>query len=173
MEQTLLLNATYEPLQVVSWKRAIRMLFQQKVEVVENYAREIHSVTLTLKVPSVIRLLHYVRVRRYHSHVKFSRTNLFARDKFRCQYCGERFPPSDLTYDHVLPVASGGRKSWENIVTSCIPCNRRKGDRTPEEARMILLKKPNAPTSFPAKAMLLLNRIQAPDCWKAYIFCDS
>lgn len=173
MEHTLLLNTTYEPLQVVSWKRAIRMMFQEKVEVVEHYNREIRSVTLSLKVPSVVRLLHFVRVRHYHPQVKFSRNNLFARDKYRCQYCGRRHTAAELTYDHVFPVARGGRKNWQNIVTSCITCNRHKGNRTPEEAGMALLRRPTAPHSFPARAQLLFSRIPAPDCWKVYIFSAS
>lgn len=170
MDRTLLLNATYEPLQVVSWQRAIRMLFQQKAEVVENYAREIRSVRFAMKVPSVIRLIHFVQVHRAHHQVKLSRVNLFARDRFRCQYCGRRPPTSLLTYDHILPVARGGRKTWENIVTACIPCNHRKGNRTPEEAGMALLKKPLAPNSFPIRIQLLFQRLQTPDSWKSYIF---
>ncbi len=170
MSQTLLLNATYEPLQVVTWQRAVRMIYQDKVEVLEQYSREIHSVRIVMKVPSVVRLRHYVRVRHSHTRVKFSRQNLFARDKFRCQYCGRRLPVADLTYDHVVPVARGGRKSWENIVTSCIPCNRRKANHTPEEVGMQLLKSPAAPASFPARAQLLFSRMQPPHCWRMYIF---
>jgi 5-methylcytosine-specific restriction endonuclease McrA len=76
-----------------------------------------------------------------------------------------------LTYDHVVPVARGGQTSWENIVTSCLACNRRKGNRTPEEAGLRLLKRPLAPLGFPAKVQLVLARVQAPDAWKQYIFC--
>jgi 5-methylcytosine-specific restriction endonuclease McrA len=170
MNQTLLLNATYEPLQIVSWKRAVKMHFQEKVEILEHHSREIRSVRMSMKVPSVIRLVSYAHVRRRHIAIRFSRQNLFARDKFRCQYCGDRFSIPDLTYDHVVPVARGGRKTWENIVTSCITCNREKGNRTPEEAGMQMLKRPTAPLGFPAKIQLLFHRIQAPDCWRAYIF---
>lgn len=170
MHQTLLLNATYEPLQVVSWKRAVRMLFQDKVEVVEVYEHRIHSVSLTIHVPAVIRLVHYVKVRRAHARVKFSRTNLFARDRYRCQYCGSKYPARELTYDHVVPVARGGRKSWENIVTCCVDCNRRKGNRTPIEAGLKLLKQPRAPIGFPSKVQFLLSKTTAPEPWKTYIF---
>lgn len=170
MDQTLLLNATYEPLQVVSWRRAIRMLFQEKVEVVEEYDRRIRSISLSIPMPSVIRLLHYVKVGREHAKVKFSRHNLFVRDHYRCQYCGQQFHAVRLTYDHVIPVARGGAKNWENIVTSCVNCNREKGNRTPEEAGFRLLKKPAAPVGFPTKIHFLLSRSRAPDCWKAYIF---
>ncbi|UCF37788.1 MAG: HNH endonuclease [Acidobacteriota bacterium] len=173
MERTLLLNTTYEPLQVVSWRRAVKMLFQEKVELVEAYERKVRSVTLAVAVPSVIRLLHYVKVRPFHSQVRFNRPNLYGRDKYRCQYCGERLPAAELTYDHVIPVARGGRKSWENIVTCCVPCNRKKGDRTPEEVGFHLRKKPRAPIGFPAKVRLLVAQVQAPECWKSYIFWED
>jgi len=170
MDQTLLLNATYEPLQVVPWRRAIKMLFQEKVEVVEVYDRSVRSISLSIRMPSVIRLLHYVKVRREHAKVRFSRHNLLIRDRYRCQYCGRQLRAAHLTYDHVIPVARGGGKNWENIVTSCVNCNRLKGNRTPEEAGLRLLKRPSAPMGFPTKIHFLLSRSRAPDCWKAYIF---
>lgn len=170
MTSTLVLNATYEPLQIVSWKRAVRMLFQQKVEVVAEYEQEVRSVSVTLKMPSVLRLLHYVKVRPHHNRVKFSRANIYARDGYRCQYCRRRPSTSELTYDHVIPVARGGPKSWENIVTCCIPCNRKKGNRTPEEAGMKLLKAPKAPSGFPHKIRFHFQQRQAPESWRDYIF---
>ena len=130
MEQTLVLNATYEPLRIVSWQKAITLLFQGKVEVIANYDREIRGVTVRVKLPSVLRLLRHVRMKRPFADVPFSRANVYARDEHRCQYCGRRLPPSQLTFDHVVPVARGGHKGWDNIVTCCIPCNRRKGDQT-------------------------------------------
>lgn len=170
MERTLLLNATYEPLQVVSWQRALRMLFLRKAEVVECYSREVRSVRCSFRVPSVIRLVHFVNVKRIHHQVKLSRANLFSRDQFRCQYCGRRPVAAQLTCDHVMPVARGGRKTWENIVTACVPCNHRKGNRTPEEAGMALLKKPVAPHGFPVRVQVLFQRVQPPDSWMTYIF---
>jgi 5-methylcytosine-specific restriction endonuclease McrA len=170
MDSTLVLNATYEPIQIVSWKKALRMLFQEKVEVVEVYDQEVRSVSLSIKLPSVLRLLHYVKVKRHHNRVKFTRSNLYARDRFRCQYCGKRFPSVSLTYDHVIPVARGGQKNWENIVTCCVPCNRKKGNRSPEEAGMKLLKRPKAPSGFPHKIWFHFQQRQAPDTWKSYIF---
>ena len=134
MEQTLLLNATYEPLRVVHWQKAITLWCQGKVEIVSTYDREVRSVTFSIKLPSVIRLLRRIRVRRTVEYVPFSRANIYARDNHSCQYCGDAFPTSELTFDHVVPVAQGGRKDWENIVTCCITCNRRKGGRTPEQA---------------------------------------
>ena len=140
MEQTLLLNATYEPLKVVHWQKAITLLCQGKVEVISVYDREIRGVTLTFRLPSVIRLLRYVRIRTRFDYVPFSRANIYARDDHTCQYCGERTPTSDLTFDHVVPVAQGGRKDWENIVACCVTCNRKKGGRTPAQAGMRLIR---------------------------------
>lgn len=170
MERILVLNSTYEPLQVISWKRALRMLFQGKVEVLEEYDREVCSVYLSIRLPSVLRLLRYVKVKRHHNQVKFTRSNIYSRDRYCCQYCGRRLSAGHLTYDHVVPVARGGSKNWENIVTSCIPCNRKKGNRTPEEAGLKLLKRPKAPYGFPHRITFLLWESKAPETWKDYIF---
>ncbi len=116
MEQTLLLNASYEPLKIVDWQKAVTLWCQQKVEVISVYDREIRGVSISFKLPSVIRLLRYIKVKRRFDYVPFSRANIYARDDHRCQYCGELFPTSELTFDHVVPVAQGGRKDWENIV---------------------------------------------------------
>ena len=140
MEATLLLNSSFEPLKVISWQRAITLLFAGKVEVVEEYSREIHSVTFSLKLPSVLRLLKYVRVKK-NRIIRFSRANIYARDHHRCQYCGNVRRSDELTFDHVIPVSRGGGKSWDNIVTACIECNRKKGGKTPRQARMGLVKK--------------------------------
>ena len=145
MDQTLVLNATYEPLRVVPWQKAITLLFQGKVEVIAVYDREIRGVTVRVRLPSVLRLLRHVRMKRSFAEVPFSRANVYARDEHACQYCGERFPPSQLTFDHVVPVARGGRKDWDNIVTCCIPCNRRKGDLLPEQAGLRLVRRPAPP----------------------------
>ncbi|MGH9339749.1 MAG: HNH endonuclease [Acidobacteriota bacterium] len=173
MDHTLVLNATYEPLQIVPWKRAMRMLFQEKVEVVAEYDRVIHSVSLSMRLPSVLRLHYYVKVRRSHHQVKFTRANIYARDSYRCQYCGSKPPSHDLTYDHVLPVAQGGQKTWENIITCCVVCNRRKGGQTPEQAGLRLLRQPKAPSAFPHKIHFYLYHGKAPDSWKDYIFWNG
>ena len=142
-EQVLLLNASYEPLNVINWQRAIKLVFLNKVEVVEESAREISSITVSMRVPSVVRLMGFVRFRR--KDAKYSRRNIYARDKHQCQYCGKQFTPADLTCDHVIPRSRGGRAEWDNIVTCCVPCNRRKGGQTPEEARLVLIKRPTRP----------------------------
>ncbi|MEJ2586975.1 MAG: HNH endonuclease, partial [Deltaproteobacteria bacterium] len=101
MEQVLLLNITYEPLRIINWKKAITLLMLGKVEVLEEYGTEVHSVSFTLKLPSVVRLL--MMAKRPRTSVKFSRQNIYARDKYCCQYCGRKFPVEDLSYDHVIP----------------------------------------------------------------------
>ena len=169
MEQTLLLNATYEPLKVVDWRKAITMLCQGKVEVVSEYDREIRSVSVTFRLPSVIRLLRYITTTRRLDDVPFSRANIYARDEHRCQYCGREFPVCDLTFDHVVPVSQGGRKNWGNIVTSCIACNRRKGGRTPAQAGMRVIRPPRRPTRSPIVRLTFGVR-DAPASWRDYLY---
>jgi 5-methylcytosine-specific restriction endonuclease McrA len=171
MEQTLVLNATYEPLRIVSWQRAITLLFQGKVEVIAVHDREIRGVTVRVRLPSVLRLLRHVRVKRGFAEVPFSRANVYARDEHRCQYCGKILPPVALTFDHVVPVAQGGRKAWDNIVTCCIPCNRRKGDRLPEEAGLRLIRRPRRP-DLPVAISLTLGVARAPESWRSYLLWD-
>ncbi len=169
MEQTLLLNATYEPLRVVHWQKAITLWCQGKVEVVAHYDREVRSVSFSIKLPSVIRLLRRIRVRRVAEYVPFSRANIYARDSHACQYCGDSFSTSDLTFDHVVPVAHGGRKDWENIVTCCISCNRRKGGRTPEQAGMRLIRHPRRPEKMPV-FHIKFSLPNAPQSWRDYVY---
>jgi len=167
MENVLLLNITYEPLRIINWKKAITMLCLGKVEVIEEYHEEIHSISFTIKLPSVIRLLKMVK--RPKSPVKFSRHNIYARDRYRCQYCGNRFPIEDLTYDHVLPRSRGGKTEWENIVTCCIECNRNKGGRVPAETSMKLIRKPKRPTWVPAIRITIGFR-EIPQTWRDYLY---
>ena len=127
MELALLLNATYEPIRVVNWKKAITLLCQGKVEVLEVHDKEIRGFSITIQLPSVIRLFSLVRMREAHRSVRFSRANIFARDKYRCQYCNKKGRSDELTFDHVVPISKGGCKGWENIVTACIKCNNQVG----------------------------------------------
>ena len=167
MERTLLLNQGYEPLRVIPWQRAICMLTLGKVEVVETYERNIRSVQLVFKMPAVVRLLN--RIRRHEVKVKFSRQNVLARDRWRCQYCGKKFPTNELTYDHVVPRSQGGRASWQNIVTACIGCNSRKANRTPQQAKMHLRKPPVRPSWVPIFT-LQISRTSMPDAWRDYCY---
>ena len=169
MEQTLLLNASYEPLKIVDWQKAITLLCQGKVEVIREYDREIRAVTFSIKLPSVIRLLRYIKIKRRFDYVPFSRANIYARDAHACQYCGDTFSTAELTFDHVVPVAQGGRKDWENIVTCCVTCNRKKGGRTPAEAGMHLMRTPKRPESAPA-LRITIRLPQAPESWRDYLY---
>ena len=167
MEQVLLLNITYEPLKIINWKKAITLLLLDKVEVIEEYNKEIHSISFTIKLPAVVRLLKFIK--RVNNKVKFSRQNIYTRDKNKCQYCGKELPLQDLTYDHVIPKSRGGTTSWGNIATCCIKCNRKKGGRTPKEARMNLLKKPNRPNWLPAFQIAIRFK-EIPQSWRDYLY---
>jgi 5-methylcytosine-specific restriction endonuclease McrA len=147
MTHVLLLNATYEPLRVISWQRAIRLLTLGKVEVLEETDREIRSVSFVIRLPSVVRLLRMIRARR--QPLKFSRQNIYLRDNFRCQYCGVRVSSQELNLDHVIPRSKGGTSVWENVVCSCHRCNRMKGGRTPAEAGIKLIRPPFRPQWTP------------------------
>src|SRR5512139_1362774 len=104
MEHTLVLNATYEPINIVTWKRALSLLYQGKVEVLAEYDREIRSISFTIKMPSVLRLLKYVKIRKQFQHVKFCSANIYARDHHICQYFSDTGTTENLTFDHVIPI---------------------------------------------------------------------
>jgi len=145
----------------------LRLVFVGKVEVVEETENTVRSVSLAVKVPSVVRLLRFVSFKR--SEVKFSRQNIYARDRFQCQYCGKKLKTEDLTYDHVIPRSRGGKTEWGNIVTCCIACNRRKGGRTPLEAGMKLIRTPTKPVwlwGFHAR----FSPHSAPESWRDYLY---
>lgn len=163
-----MLNASFEPIHIVTWQRAIQLLFQGKVEVIEESEHEVRTVRFTIKVPAVLRLLQYVPLRRKKELVRFSRINIFLRDQHICQYCGEYFSRVHLTLDHVIPIVQGGRKCWENIVTACKPCNQQKGGRTPMQAGMQLVRKPKQPNWLPS-ASLQLGIVRTPERWKIYL----
>lgn len=167
MSQALVLNASFEPLQIVSWQRAIQLLFQGKVEVIEESDHEIRTVRITMRAPAVLRLLKYVPLSKKKQIVRFSRANVFLRDNFVCQYCGNRFQRGALTLDHVIPIVQGGEKSWENIVTACKPCNQRKGGRTPPQAGIRLLKKPKQPYWLPNQSVQI-GISRSHEQWKIY-----
>ena len=143
----LVLNAdytplSYYPLSLWPWQTAVKAVFLDRVTIVENYEREIHSPTRTMPIPSVIALRQYVKP---SQHPAFTRFNLFLRDRFACQYCGSG---KDLTFDHGVPRRLGGRTTWENVTTACAPCNLKKGGRTPKQAHMPIYRQPWRPTSW-------------------------
>lgn len=168
--QTLVLSQSYEPVSVVSWQRAITLLFLGKAEVIEEYDRNIKTTSIVIKIPAVVRLLSAFR--RHKKAVKFSRVNIYGRDKYSCQYCGTRKLICELTYDHVVPRAQGGKTVWSNIVTACEDCNRRKANRTPDQAGMRLLKAPVQPTAAPV-LVVTVSRESVPDAWRDYLYWTS
>lgn len=143
VRDTLLLDQGYQPLRVIPWQRAMCMQFLGKVEVVSQHDWKARTVTRDFEVPAVVRLLRSVRVR--PMYVRFSRENIYLRDGYRCQYCGDQFRHKELTLDHVVARCHGGRTNWKNIVACCVDCNRRKGSLSPEEAGMPLRAQPNRP----------------------------
>lgn len=168
MEHTLLLNATYEPLKVVDWQRAMTLWAQGKVEIIEEHDRVVRAVSFTFRLPSVVRLLHYIRTRK-RPVVQFTRANIYQRDDYTCQYCNVQRRSDDLTFDHVIPVAQGGQRGWENIVTACEPCNRRKGARTPDEASMKLIRQPRRPLLL-APTVKVTVGVRTPSNWLSYLY---
>lgn len=164
---TLLLSQGYEPIKVISWQRAITLLFLGKVEVLKEYDGELRSVSVVIRIPAVVRLLRAFR--RHSRPVKFSRVNIYARDNYRCQYCGKKAALEELTYDHVVPRSQGGATDWANIVTCCYLCNRKKGGRTPKEAGMALLGQPAQPNWVPAVVIRISMR-SIPEAWRDYLY---
>ncbi len=145
----LVLNAdfrplSYFPLSLWSWQDAIKAVYQERVNVVSEYDRIVRSPSQTIRLPSVISLKEYVPAARRPA---FTRFNVFLRDRFECQYCGDGFPAQELTFDHVIPRSRGGRTTWGNVVTACSCCNLVKGSRLPAEAKMFPRLKPVQPTS--------------------------
>ena len=187
----LVLNRFYVAIHVINVRRAFGLLFRDLAEVVHleegqyaNYDFEswreiselksqfktpdedwIKAVNFEIQVPRVIRLLCYDRLPK--QTIRFNRRNIFARDNSRCQYCGRRFPTSELSLDHVMPRSRGGDTSWENVVCSCVKCNVKKGGRTPQEAHMALIKQPVKPKRSPLLSIKLGNpKYQS---WKSFL----
>lgn len=141
----LVLNADYRPLSYYplslwSWQDAIKAVFLDRVNIVSEYDVAVRSPSFSMRLPSVVSLKTFVKPSRSPA---FTRFNVFLRDRFQCQYCGDR---SDLTFDHLAPRSRGGQTTWENVVTACSPCNLRKGGLYPNEARMWPAQKPYRPT---------------------------
>ena len=169
----LVLNADYRPLSYYplslwSWQDAVKAAFMDRVDIVSEYDHVVRSPSLTLKIPSVVVLKDYVKPRK---SVAFTRFNLFLRDEFCCQYCGKK---GDLTFDHIVPRASGGITSWENVVAACSPCNMRKGSKSLRRVGMSLRK----PTRTPAAEELRnIGRKFPPnhlhESWIDFLYWDA
>ena len=170
--RVLLLNQTYEPLGTVSVARAVILAFKNTVTVEElDGNRVLRSARAEFPVPSVIRRRVYLNIRRRLEAAGAKRLRIYMRDKFRCQYCGEKKGVAELTLDHILPRSRGGDSSPVNIVTACVKCNTRKSDRTPDEARMPLLTSQTALRSKLERVMLC-HYAEARSEWRKYLFMD-
>lgn len=163
----LVLNATYEPIHVTAARRAIVLVLKGVARTEEANHAVVHAPSLSLLVPSVIRLLEYRHIPRQSRAL--SRRNILLRDRNTCQFCGQVFPASELTLDHVTPRSRGGQTSWENLVACCHRCNNIKGDRTPEEAGLGLIRKPR-PYTLHTNRQLMRLLGHAEEKWRKYLF---
>lgn len=143
--RTLVLNAGYEPMQLISWQRALCLVLSQKAEVVAEYSAVVRSISRTMSLPSVVRLVSYARVVSRFGFVRCTRKNVLLRDTYQCQYCGVKCRPGAITIDHIVPRVRGGKTSWTNVVAACHPCNRKKGSRQLEKSGMVLMRAPRRP----------------------------
>jgi 5-methylcytosine-specific restriction endonuclease McrA len=169
----LVLNAdfrplSYYPLSLWSWQDAIKAVFLDRVNIVSEYSTCVHSTTMEFALPSVVSLKSYVKPPEFPA---FTRFNLFLRDGFSCQYCGQN---GDLTFDHVIPRRAGGRTTWENVVAACSPCNLRKGGRMPKQASMFPRQPPRQPNVFQLHEV---GRKFPPnymhESWQDYLYWDT
>ena len=153
---------------VTDWRNGVVLAVTGKADVLEEYDVECASPSLLIQVPAVLRLRRS-DMQRSKKSVKFSRQNVYARDKYRCCYCGQRKARHELNYDHVIPRVRGGKTVWENIVTSCYSCNDRKGSRTPAEAGLTMHYRPYRPTSLPITLPVAIDPATAPALWLPYL----
>jgi 5-methylcytosine-specific restriction endonuclease McrA len=172
----LVLNAdfrplSYFPLSTWNWQDAVKAVFLDRVSVLSEYEREVRSPSFSMRLPSVIALRDFIPSARMPA---FTRFNVFLRDGFTCQYCESKRPAPELTFDHVIPRARGGRTSWENVVTACGSCNLRKGSKLPRECHMIPRQEPRRPTSWELQDR---GRGFPPnylhESWRDFLYWDS
>ncbi len=162
MGKVLVLNASYEPLNITSWRRAVVLLIKGKAEQLENNERLVYA---DFPLPSVIRLRYYVRVP--YKEIPLTRRNILERDRHTCQYCS--YKGDKLTLDHVVPRSRGGGDIWENLVTACVRCNVKQGNRTPKEAQMTLRHQPRRPYSSLQFELVKHTRGNLNQEWRKYI----
>ena len=172
----LVLNAdfrplSYFPLSLWPWQEVVKAVFLDRVNIISEYENEVHSPSFSMRLPSVISLKEFVQQSRRPA---FTRFNVFLRDRFRCQYCGETFPTHELTFDHVVPRSRGGRTSWSNVVTACQTCNLLKGSRLPHEVGMHPRRRPLQPTTH---ALQENGRAFPPNylhqSWRDFLYWDT
>jgi 5-methylcytosine-specific restriction endonuclease McrA len=173
--RTLVLTPWMQPHGIVGWQAAIVLVVDGKVDVLKSFGATVASAgnhyegrkPIVIEVPAVMRLRKAVKM--HKDGVKFSRANVLTRDNCRCCYCGHRKSPKELNYDHVLPRVQGGKTIWENIVTSCYPCNGRKGSRTPQQAGLKMHFQPYRPHSLSGARPILFDLGRAPKVWLPYL----
>lgn len=172
----LVLNAdfrplSYFPLSLWPWQETIKAVFLDRVNVISEYDQVVRSPSFEISLPSVISLKEYVTQTRRPA---FTRFNVFLRDRFYCQYCGDGFPVPELTFDHVVPRSRGGRTTWENVVSACAPCNLRKGGRMPSQGVLFPLRTPRQPTMWELQEN---GRAFPPnflhESWRDFLYWDS
>jgi 5-methylcytosine-specific restriction endonuclease McrA len=164
----LVLNASYEPINICDWESAIKKVVKGKAAILQYHDRYVH---LGLQLPSVVRLLHYARVP--HRVQELTRKNILIRDGFRCQYCRMHIPKGHgLTLDHVIPRSQGGKSTWENLVAACSTCNRKKSNRTPEEAQMPLVTVPRMLTVHTSRHLMRNAGLGEPK-WRKYLWYEN
>lgn len=168
--QVLVLDVGFQPMGLCTWMRAVTLLYEKKVEVLETFDTWLHSAKTQIRMPSVIRFLK--NVIKKTRKVKFSRENIYSRDKGKCQYCNINIKANsnEFTLDHVIPKAQGGKTCYENVVVCCIECNREKACRTPEQAGLILKNKPIRPKTL----FRVFNwKHHFPQSWQSYLYWNQ
>jgi 5-methylcytosine-specific restriction endonuclease McrA len=163
----LVLNASYEPINVCAARRAIVLVLKGVAMTEEENGHFLHSTRFTVRVPSVIRLLEYRRIP--HQSRALSRKNILLRDRNTCQYCGTVLANGELTLDHVIPRSRGGQSTWENLVACCHECNRRKGNHMPGETSLRLLREPRAYNLHTSRHLMRLMG-HSDSKWRKYLF---
>ena len=171
--KVLLLNAAYEPLYIVSEAKALALVWRQAAIILEtNEGRVLKSTSFQFPSPSVVRLVAYDKAHQHGRNQGTSRLRILTRDQFRCQYCGRRGTHFELTLDHIFPRSRGGRTAADNLVAACQPCNQRKANRTPDEARMPLLSHPSA-LHYGLERVTMLRMAEARPKWRKYLFLEE
>ena len=167
-QRVLVLNASFEPINVCTARRAIVLVLKGIAHAEESYHTHwVHSSRFSMPMPSVIRLIEYIHIP--FERKSLSRKNILLRDHNTCQYCNKAFPPHELTLDHIHPRSRGGDSAWDNLVTCCRSCNNRKGDRSPEEAGMRLLKRPQA-YNLHVNRQIIRYLGRTDEAWRKYLF---
>lgn len=171
-DRVLLLNSSYEPVSLISPERAITLWYSGKVTIVAERDITWRSVSVAIRVPSIVRLVNYVRgLTGRREIVKLTRKNILLRDNYTCQYCGKSAGPERLNIDHVIPKGQGGKSEWTNLVASCVPCNSAKDCKTPKQAGMSLKRKPKKPDFMVFTIHRHIKNV--PEDWRSYLYWNT